>query len=118
MVEASHIFAEYVALGVNILAIAAIAVGAIQGAIGLFRLMVTGGSEDQLRPVWLAFGRWLVAGLTFQLAADIVETTLAPNWDDIGKLAAIAVVRTFLNFFLDRDMDVLRERGEQEARAE
>lgn len=113
MLEASHVFAEYVALGVNILAIAAIATGAIQGAIGLFLLLVTGASEDRLRPVWLSFGRWLVAGLTFQLAADIVETTLAPSWDDIGKLAAIAVVRTFLNFFLDRDMDALRERGER-----
>nr|WP_257214913.1 DUF1622 domain-containing protein [Sphingomonas sp. R-74633] len=93
------------------MAITAIAVGSVLGAIGLFRSMLTHASEDQLRPIWLAFGRWLVAGLTFQLAADIVETTLAPSWDDIGKLAAIAAVRTFLNYFLDRDMDTLRERG-------
>ena len=63
-----------------------------------------------MRPVWLSFGRWLVLALTFQLAADIAETTLAPTWEDIGKLGAIAVIRTFLNFFLDRDMEGLRER--------
>lgn len=62
--------------------------------------------------VWLRFGRWLVAGLTFQLAADIIETAIAPSWEDIGRLAAIAVVRTFLNFFLERDLSELRERRE------
>lgn len=107
----AHTTAEYVALGVNILAILAIAIGCIQGAAGLSHLLLFGGSEEKLRPVWLAFGRWLVAALTFQLAADIVETTLAPDWDDIGKLGAIAAIRTALNYFLDRDMETLRERG-------
>jgi uncharacterized membrane protein len=59
----------------------------------------------------MSFGRWLVAGLTFQLAADIVDTTLAPSWGDIGKLGAIAVIRTFLNYFLNRDLDAIVARG-------
>ncbi len=59
--------------------------------------------------VWLRYGRWLVAGLTFQLAADIIETAITPSWDDIGRLAAIAVVRTFLNYFLERDLGEMRE---------
>jgi uncharacterized membrane protein len=46
----------------------------------------------------------LIAGLTFQLAADIVQTSVAPNWDSIGRLGAIAVIRTFLDFFLERDI--------------
>ncbi len=107
----AHLSAEYIALGANMLAILAIAIGCVQGALGLAYLLLSGGSEDSLRQAWLAFGRWLVAGLTFQLAADIVETTLAPNWDDIGKLGAIAAIRTALNYFLDRDMEVLRQRG-------
>jgi uncharacterized membrane protein len=110
MEEGIHLAAEYVALIVNVFAIAAIAIGSLQGAWGLSRLLLTHASEDELRPVWLSFGRWLVAGLTFQLASDIVETILAPRWEDIGKLAAIAVIGTFLNYFLDRDMDILRER--------
>jgi len=106
-----HVLAEYVALVVNLLAIAAIAFGSLQAAVGLSVRLITNAPEDRLRPVWLSFGRWLVAGLTFQLASDIVETILAPQWDDIGKLAAIAVIRTFLNYFLTRDMDELRERS-------
>lgn len=117
MEDALHTFAEYIALGVNLLGMLAIAIGSIQGAIGLTRLLLFHGSEEELRPIWLSLGRWLVAGLTFQLAADIVETTIAPTWDDIGKLAAIALLRTVLNYFLDRDMEGLRERAERRAEA-
>ncbi|HUD30978.1 MAG TPA: DUF1622 domain-containing protein [Novosphingobium sp.] len=110
MNETLHTLAEYIAAGVNLFAMLAIAIGALQGAVGLSKLLIFHATEEQLRPVWLSLARWLVAGLSFQLAADIVETTIAPTWDNIGKLAAIAVLRTFLNFFLDRDLDGLRER--------
>lgn len=110
MAQSIHEFAEYTALIVNLLAILAIVAGCVQGGLRLSGLLLTSAPEDRLRPAWLSFGRWLVAALTFQLAADIVETTLAPTWDDIGKLGAIAAIRTFLNFFLDRDMENLRER--------
>ena len=66
------------------------------------------GSNAAKRAAWLEFARWLVAGLTFQLAADIVNTTIAPTWDEIGRLAAIAAIRTFLTLFLDRDIDSMR----------
>ena len=66
-------------------------------------------SRPLFRPIWLRYARWLVAGLTFQLAADIIESALAPSWDDIGRLAAIAVIRTFLNYFLGRDLAEVTE---------
>ena len=62
----------------------------------------------QPRDIWIRYARWLVAALTFQLAADIVETTIAPSFEDIGRLAAIAAIRTFLNFFLERDLREMR----------
>jgi hypothetical protein len=49
------------------------------------------------------FGVWLLLGLEFALAADIVRSAISP-WDDIGQLAAIAAIRTFLNHFLERDL--------------
>lgn len=110
MEEPVHRLAEYVAMIVNVLAILAIAGGSLQGAVRLSRSLLTNAPEEVLRPIWLSFGRWLVAGLTFQLAADIVETTLAPTWAEIGKLAAIAAIRTALSYFLDRDMEALRAR--------
>ncbi len=104
--EAAH----YVGLSLQAAALLVIAIGALEAMVGMFRVMLfsrAGGFEQ--REVWLRFARWLVAGLTFQLAADIVETTVAPTWDEIGRVAAIAVIRTFLTYFLDRDVERIRE---------
>ena len=54
--------------------------------------------------VRLTFARFLAIALEFQLGADILSTAVAPSWDAIGKLAAIAVIRTALNYFLSREM--------------
>jgi uncharacterized membrane protein len=59
--------------------------------------------------VWLRYSRWLVAGLTFQLAADIIESSITVGWEAIVRLGAIAVIRTFLNYFLSRDIAEVRE---------
>ena len=61
------------------------------------------------RAIWLHFARWLLIGLEFALAADIVATTVAPTWQDLGQLAAIAGIRTFLNIFLERDIHDVRD---------
>jgi uncharacterized membrane protein len=64
------------------------------------------------RDVWLRYARWLVAGLTFQLAADIIETAITTDWDAVGRIAVIAVIRTFLNYFLERDLNEIRDRNQ------
>ena len=64
----------------------------------------------EARDIWLHFARALVAGLTFQLAADILETSISKDWQTVGRIGAIAVVRTFLNYFLERDVAETRER--------
>lgn len=55
--------------------------------------------------VRLTLARYMALALEFQLGADILATSVAPSWDMIGKLAAIAVLRTALNHFLTREMD-------------
>jgi uncharacterized membrane protein len=106
-----HDIAHYVALAIEAIAIAIIAFGAIEAVIGIARVgMRVGSTNDDRRDVWLAFARWLVAGLTFQLAADLVNTSFAPTWDEVGHLAAIAAIRTFLSYFLDREVEDTRER--------
>ena len=53
----------------------------------------------------LHFGTWLALALELQLGADIVGTTVAPSFEALGKLGLIAVVRTFLNYFLQRELE-------------
>ena len=67
-------------------------------------------AHRRFREILVRYGRWLVAGLTFQLAADIIGTSIAPSWQEVGQLGAIAVIRTFLNYFLERDLAELGER--------
>jgi uncharacterized membrane protein len=52
----------------------------------------------------LDFARYLALGLEFQLGADIIGTAIAPSWEQIGRLGAIAVIRTALNYFLGMEM--------------
>ncbi len=104
--------ANYVALGVEGVALLVIAVGSIEALMGIIRLQFVHDERNAARrAVWLNYAHWLVAGLTFQLAADIVRTTVAPSWEDIGQLAAIAGIRTFLTFFLDRDIEAESRRS-------
>jgi uncharacterized membrane protein len=65
---------------------------------------------ESFNRVRLTLARFLALALEFQLAADILSTAIAPSWDQIGKLGAIAVIRTLLNYFLMREMR--EERGE------
>ena len=71
---------------------------------GLWAAFPVRASHRRFREILVRYGRWLVAGLTFQLAADIIATSVAPSWQEVGQLGAIAVIRTFLNFFLERDL--------------
>lgn len=57
------------------------------------------------RQIWMHFATWLLLGLEFELAADVIRTAIAPTWSEIGQLGAIAGIRTFLSFFLDRDIE-------------
>ena len=63
--------------------------------------------HGERKALWRRFGVWLLLGLEFELAADIVHTVIAPTWSQLGKLAAIAVIRTFLNYFLEKDLERL-----------
>jgi uncharacterized membrane protein len=93
------------------------AIGAL--VIGLGMVLATlrflrGSFPPQVRDftvVRLTLARFLAVALEFQLGADILSTAVAPSWDAIGKLGAIAVIRTALNFFLSREMHGEDERG-------
>ncbi|GBF06544.1 hypothetical protein DAERI_090130 [Deinococcus aerius] len=76
---------------------------ALWRSLGLFFLR-QGTPESLKEAIRLRLGRWLSVVLEFLLAADILRTAVAPNWDDIGKLAAIAGIRTALNYFLQREV--------------
>lgn len=101
---------EQLVLWIDVIALAVIAFGTAQAVVGMLRIAFTRATAHARREVWMHYARWLIAGLTFQLAADIIETSITTDWEAIARVAAVALVRTFLNYFLEKDFNELRER--------
>lgn len=55
----------------------------------------------------LGLTRSIVLGLEFIIAADVIQTTTTPTYYDVGILASLALIRSFLNYFLNKDLDTL-----------
>lgn len=109
MAEWLAFFTRNTVMLIDAMALLVILIGTIEVFFAILRALMARSTSAGYRSVWLNYSRWLVAGLTLQLAADIVETSIAPGWDEIGKLAAIAAIRTFLNYFLERDIREVRQ---------
>lgn len=113
MEESFRIIASYIALAVEAAAVLTVTAGAVEALVHLARHLLSDRSAAWTRRrIWLRFASWILLSLEFALGADIIRTAIAPTWDDIGKLAAIAAVRTALNFFLGRDLETAMQRGE------
>jgi uncharacterized membrane protein len=95
---------------IDAIAFLVIVAGTLQVIGRLVGAELKGASNQDKREIGLAYARWLIVALTFQLAADIIETSISTSWEAIGRLGAIAVIRTFLEFFLGRDVTEWRER--------
>jgi uncharacterized membrane protein len=95
---------------IDAMALVIVVVATAEAFFAGLRSMISAPDGHDRREIWLRYARWLVAALTFQLAADIIETSITTNWEAIGRIGAVAVIRTFLNHFLDRDLDDVRRR--------
>jgi uncharacterized membrane protein len=105
--------AHWVALGAELGAVLLIAIGTIEALYRTVRAVLARTvSPGQRKAIWLRFAVWILLALEFALAADIARTVIAPTWQDIGQLAAIATIRTALNFFLERDIEKGERNGE------
>ncbi len=74
-----------------------------------FAKALSAAKPEGYTKIRLLLARYLALALEFQLGADILSTAISPNWDQIGKLGAIAVIRTALNYFLSREMEQERK---------
>jgi len=105
-------FTVFLARGVEVLAALIIAYASVKAIIEYIRNILS-KKEAQIIPkdeIRLAFGKSLSLALEFLLGADILKTAIAPTWTEIGQLAAIAVLRTGLNYFLERELRGVKER--------
>jgi uncharacterized membrane protein len=91
-------------LGLEIISALVVIIGALLALYQLGRMLLSLERTKYYQRLRLTFSRSLILALEFQLAADIIGTTVAPTWEQLGKLGAIALIRTFLNYFLGREV--------------
>jgi len=94
---------QWLRLGVETVGATIICIGVLMALLSIGRGLLARRALD-FNKTRLGFARYLALALEFQLGADILSTAIAPTWDQIGKLGAIAVIRTVLNYFLMREM--------------
>ncbi|WP_217913925.1 DUF1622 domain-containing protein [Miltoncostaea marina] len=105
---------DIVDVAVRLVELGGAAVIAVGASIAFVRVGIVLARRDsgpaRFTPVRLDLGRFLALGLEFQLAGDILRTAIAPSFQQIGQLAAIAAIRTALNWFLR--LEIRQERDE------
>lgn len=112
----SKFIIQMLAHGVEFAAALVIGLAALEATIKALVLFVRRHARpEEKNEVRLTLGRWLAVGLEFELAADILNTAVTPTWSDIEKLAAIATLRTALNYFLEREIRAESQPAQQAA---
>ena len=104
MEEIAKTITIYISHSLEIIAAVVIAVGLIRLVVEYFQSVKkvrTGLSAMEAR---VKFGSTVAVSLELLLGADVLATAVAPTWDEIGKLAAIATIRTVLNHFLEKEL--------------
>ncbi len=104
MEEWLHLVTKEIVVVIDAMALIIVAIGTAEAFFTGLWAAFPAPAHRRFREILVRYGRWLVGGFTFQLAADIIETSITPTWQEVGQPGAIAVVRTFLNYFLERDL--------------
>ena len=104
MKELAETITKYLSSAVEVIAAFVIAVALLKFLYRYMKHLFNPDDEISNQTIRIQFGSALTVALELLLAADILATAIAPTWDDIGKLAAIAVLRTALNYFLEREL--------------
>lgn len=101
-------FIEYLSFGIGVVGVSVIVWGALLGIVSLVRLeIIQLRGENRCRKREMVrhhFGSYILLGLEFLIAADIIETIMKPNLQDVAILGSIVVIRTILSFFLNREL--------------
>ena len=110
MEEIAKTIATHLSFIVELLAALIIGIGIIQFMAGYLPNLFSRTHHKSNTVLRVKFGTSLTIALELMLAADILETAVAPTWEDIGKLAAIAAIRTALNYFLEKELRQIEAR--------
>lgn len=104
MEEYLHQITLWLATLAEIFAVIIIGIASVRAFMNYVLVLIKRRHESHHNSTRLQLGRSLALGLEFLLGADILKTVVSPTWHDLGILAAIAFLRTALNYFLDKEL--------------
>ncbi|CAN5386819.1 DUF1622 domain-containing protein [soil metagenome] len=104
MRQIAEIITKYLSSALEVIAALVVAISLLKFLYKYFLHVLKPNDGITNQTIRIQFGSGLTIALELLLAADILATAIAPTWDEIGKLAAIASLRTALNYFLEREL--------------
>jgi uncharacterized membrane protein len=104
MEEIAKTITAYVSHTLEIIAALVIAADLFKLIINYYNPLAKEGKYLTAGEARIKFGSTVAVALELLPGADVLATAVSPGWDDIGKLAAIATIRTILNYFLEREL--------------
>src|SRR3954468_2411865 len=107
IISAARGIAEWLSLALETIAAVAITVGGVASVVAAVRTLGRTRHRD-FTAARLELSQFLALALEFQLASDVLDTAISPDWRTIGHLIAFAAIRTALNYFLARDIHSAR----------
>ena len=107
MEEISKNITLNVSHAVEILAAVIIGIAVVKVLYDYFSFLSVSKKSISKEKIRVQFGSSVAVALELMLGADVLATAVAPSWNDIGQLAAIAVIRTALNYFLGKELKEL-----------
>ena len=109
--EALSIFAAGI---IGYIGVSIMAYGAVKGVIDF--ILSTIRQQNHLPYIRIDLGKHLALGLEFLVGKDIIESIIHPSWDDLGKLAVLIVLRTFITMMLGWELKEIKAELAKEGR--
>jgi len=101
-------YLHHASFGIGFLGVLIIVFGVLCGLVRFVRSEVAsarGSSVDQdRRQLRHVLGYYLLLGLEFLIAADIIDTLMKPSVQDLLVLGAIVLIRTIISYSLNAEL--------------
>lgn len=99
---------KYGSIAAEIFAAVIICISLIKALVSYSWLIIRPQGAFTPERIRLNFGKQVSLALEILIAADVLATAISPSWDELGKLGAIVLIRTILNFFLEKELHRLK----------
>jgi uncharacterized membrane protein len=101
-------YLHHATFGISVLGVLVIIFGVLCGVARFLRSEISSvrgaNVEDERRKLRQVLGYYLLLGLEFLIAADIIDTLMKPTTQDLIVLGAIVAIRTVISYSLNSEL--------------